>query len=548
MGERIVAPAPLGVGPEKKSFTRGAGEHRSVSWLALEWIVKNARHLLASNFASDAIDARDWMTPDEPPELCARIATVLGARAAAVGAPTLTEALGRDVWIDYVADTGDDDAVSKAVARIVAQAYEVKDAEGRLMIAPRGDLLCFGGDTAYPVATAAEIRARLLTPWNEVLDDRDDGKRRTLLGVPGNHDWDDGLDGFNRLFRRRARVDVSERKTKDAHGVLALHGYEPVQSASYFDVPVAPGLELWGVDRQLRHVDYRQRQFFARSAEQNGARARIVMQADPHRVFGHDNAPGMDVATRLGIDAATDPHLLLSGDIHQYQRWANGPSLHVTAGGGGAALHGASLPRRRTEPFPEVEFPTAEESRPLLRETVARVSTGKAGYVIPVAIFLVAWLVCAVLAWPLDRWGFVAAAGVLFLASVAGARAVFGRDATWPAMLLGAAVAAPPALMAWQYPEVLLFAGDAIPALLSALGSAATGALMSGVSLWLVARSGADDYIAWAAIAHPGFKHFLRLRVHRDGSRVDAWCFGLRDPCADREQVLLVDHFTWPAR
>ena len=32
---------------------------------------------------------------------------------------------------------------------------------------------------------------------------RDDGRQRVLLGIPGNHDWYDGLDGFGRMFRRR---------------------------------------------------------------------------------------------------------------------------------------------------------------------------------------------------------------------------------------------------------------------------------------------------------------------------------------------------------
>jgi hypothetical protein len=34
-----------------------------------------------------------------------------------------------------------------------------------------------------------------------------DGKPRVLLGIPGNHDWYDGLDGFQRLFRRRSNED-----------------------------------------------------------------------------------------------------------------------------------------------------------------------------------------------------------------------------------------------------------------------------------------------------------------------------------------------------
>src|SRR5262249_14584597 len=145
----------------------------------------------------------------------------------------------------------------------------------------------------------------------------DDGRRRVLLGIPGNHDWYDGLDGFARLFRRSILEDlvepshVGEDSPADAtdrlaatpvEGAiqrhlhvdeigeslrlaketmesviallggskirrptrLAIRGYIAVQEASYWAFPLAPGLDLWGVDRQLRDTDFRQRIFFAR--------------------------------------------------------------------------------------------------------------------------------------------------------------------------------------------------------------------------------------------------------------------------------------------
>lgn len=547
MGERVVVgPTPRTAHRGDKTFTRGAGEHRSISWFAIGWLATNLRHLLASQFAVDDIDARDWMTPDEPKDLLARIASTLGARHVA---DTLTDTLGRDVWIDYIADTGDDDTVSKAVAKMVTQDYEV-ELDGRKLVAPRGDLLCFGGDTAYPVATAAQIRARLVDPWEEVLAGRDDGKQRAILGIPGNHDWNDGLDGFGRLFRRRdERVEIGERKVtpdrpkkeKPPAGPLALPGYAPVQSASYFNLPLAPGIDLWGVDRQLRHVDHRQRQFFARTGARDPSRKRILMQSDPHRVFGKENAPGAQVTERLGVKLLEEPHLVLAGDIHQYERWQRGASMHVTAGGGGAALHGA-IAGADDEPA----FPTESECRPLLRETAARIITGKAGWFIHAAIGLATLLVTAMLACPLDRAGLFASAAVLFLAAVIGARKAFGRGATFPAILLGAAVAATPAALGWLYPPVLLFAGDVAPVLLSAIGAAVLGGTMAGICVWLLAVMKVENHLAWAALGHPGYKHFVRMRIRADGSRIDAWCFGLRDPCRPREPVLLVDHFHFP--
>ncbi len=83
----------------------------------------------------------------------------------------------------------------------------MREDEGDLVL-PRGDVLFFGGDTAYPVATAEEIFRRVVAPWNEVLREvrEPEDKPRVLLGIPGNHDWYDGLDGFGRFFRRRPRT------------------------------------------------------------------------------------------------------------------------------------------------------------------------------------------------------------------------------------------------------------------------------------------------------------------------------------------------------
>ena len=35
----------------------------------------------------------------------------------------------------------------------------------------------------------------------------------------------------------------------------------------------------------------------------------------------------------------------------------------------------------------------------------------------------------------------------------------------------------------------------------------------------------------------PYFKHFLRLRVHKDGSRIDGYCIGVVDPYAAQKAI-----------
>ena len=47
---------------------------------------------------------------------------------------------------------------------------------------------------------------------------------------------------------------------------------------------------------------------------------------------------------------------------------------------------------------------------------------------------------------------------------------------------------------------------------------------------------------------HPGFKHFVRLRVRADGSGIDGWCIGATDPLRAGQKPELVDLFTWRPR
>ena len=52
---------------------------------------------------------------------------------------TLSECLERDLWIDFVADTGDDVEVSERVAELIARVYELPDPDtGAPVLAPQG--------------------------------------------------------------------------------------------------------------------------------------------------------------------------------------------------------------------------------------------------------------------------------------------------------------------------------------------------------------------------------------------------------------------------
>ena len=184
-------------------------------WFGVSSFWGHLRHFASVAIATENVDSRDWMTADDPLELTARVAEALGSPVRGSPGPSssqeesLVDALGRDLWLDFVADTGDDVAVSRAVARLIFAEYELPDpdAAGSFLCAPRGEILLFGGDTAYPVATAQEITNRVIVPFNQVLETLPSGPPRVLLGIPGNHDWYDGLDGFARMFRRNPDED-----------------------------------------------------------------------------------------------------------------------------------------------------------------------------------------------------------------------------------------------------------------------------------------------------------------------------------------------------
>src|ERR1051326_3646768 len=105
---------------------------------------------------------------------------------------------------------------------------------------------------------------------------------------------------------------------------LPLVGYEPVQRASYFALSLAPGLDLWGVDRQLRQVNFQQRRFFWERRNAAPAQSLLLCLPDPLRAYLDPNPPGIAMLRALELDPGRDPMLCLAGDTHHYERWQMG--------------------------------------------------------------------------------------------------------------------------------------------------------------------------------------------------------------------------------
>jgi len=579
--------------PSPFAFRRGAHAPYAIRWFGSTALVGHLRHLGAEALASEQLDTRDWMRPQEPGELLDDIAQVLNADGEGA---TLVERIGRDVWIDFVADTADDYDVSAAVAGMVFSEYTVDDDKvGRL---PRGDLLIFGGDTAYPTSSAREIAERLIRPWNRALRRLGDPDReRVMLGIPGNHDWYDGLDGFARLFRRdplrdraalaeaaegRRRAPGNDKEDGAAIGRLyrQLHldellgsfslakdalastfaviagrkvnrvsrlwllGYRAVQEASYWLVPLAPGLDLWGVDRQLRAMDFRQRLFFTQRRASGAAARRVIVAPDPVTAMGERNTPGIDILKACGLSLTHDETFYLTGDSHHYERRVVGPSMHVIAGGGGAFTHGTRVHHYPQGREPACAFPDQPTSRRLAASVPLQTMLGTAG--------ILPHLGCAALA-ALEIVAFRAGAGWGWgITLLAGAFVTFAmfqavakrRERPWASLAValahGPALALAPVGIAWLLTHL---AGAVATGVIDVAVMALSGPLILGHFLLTLVLSGLEHHQAFAVLGHPGFKHFVRMRVGRNG-RIDAWVIGKDDTLGDGPPEM-IDAFNW---
>jgi hypothetical protein len=470
-------------------------------------------------------------------------------------------------------------AVSRAVARLVFADYELPDpaAEGKTLLAPRGEILLFGGDTAYPVATAQEITNRVIVPFNQVLETLPAGPPRVLLGIPGNHDWYDGLDGFARMFRRNeadedARpsvVGISQRMIEryaewakefvrggkiEKPKALALIGYHPVQSASYFALPLTSRLHLFAVDRQLRNLDRRQVGFFEAWRMHHPGVCPWVMLPDPLFAFGKPSRTGTAMVEALGLDLETKPAFLLSGDVHHYERLQHGAALQLTAGGGGAFLHPAPI-ARGTRLGAEAEWPTATQSRALLWQVPWKVMRGNSGFLPHIVLAVLFMPAMDIGVSQYEKLGFILSAPILItvltttIYSLIGNVRKGGKVVFALALGAGLATAFIPVFASIAITWLAARAHISIPvwaiAALTFVVAVFYGAFVFGAFLAVLTFLGLEETQAFTALDHPGFKHFLRLRVREDGSAVDFWCLGLTDPLAPGQKPELVDAGTF---
>ena len=356
----------------------GAGElpPKRVAWLHPFQLLRTAYHVWLSTTAKEYIDRRETLAAlDQIPVRRAAYPVSSLVPTNTYDAELPQRFVQQGVWLDFVADIGDSWSATYAVSRLVAT-RDLK-VHGHAATLPAASCVVIGGDLVYPTPSRDRYRLRTRSALIGARPGSADGAPApSLLVIPGNHDWYDGLTNFVREFCQGG----------------AIGGWYLAQRRSYFAVRLTEGWWLWGIDIALdTRIDPPQQAYFLSIL--SGERG------EPGRTFReHDNIilctakpAWLDQGEALATEAKRNlsyfvqeiveknrgcVRVILSGDLHHYSRYEDrrGDQL-ITAGGGGAYLSGThQLPDQvpgfgpspkpddafRAAPFP---YPSRSDSR-----------------------------------------------------------------------------------------------------------------------------------------------------------------------------------------
>jgi hypothetical protein len=319
----------------------------------------------------------------------------------------------RDFWFDYVADVGDGFDPTYSIAWLLGQ--ESLTVRGEKTVTRRGRILFMGGDEVYPTAGREEYLNRTVGPYRAALPYlANEATAPHLYALPGNHDWYDGLSAFLRQFAQKDRW---------------IGAWRTQQTRSYFARKLPHGIWIWGIDIQLHaDIDQPQLEYFDHAAQELEEGDRVVlMTAEPSWVKEAEGDRAgyasllhiMQKVTRVGAKVV----LVVTGDSHHYAHYvsytppegegagAEPSETHfVTAGGGGAFLHGThTLPAKIGLPVSTdaadtgkrelrrgAVFPPADESRSLIRSNLLAFPFKNWQFG---AVWFVVWFCLTVLVW-----------------------------------------------------------------------------------------------------------------------------------------------------
>ncbi|MDQ3803115.1 MAG: hypothetical protein M3416_04600 [Acidobacteriota bacterium] len=357
-----------------------------VGWLLGRQLIANLKWILLYAAFKGKLDARDWMKAEVIPDRDTADQVEQywkewqEARQGSAGAEPFEE-----FWFDYMADTGDGQRAMYSTAYLSLSDLAVGEnprpgdrvefvhqpdrarlkAEGKMLL-PRGTFLFVGGDTSYHISDYGTLATRFQNPfWWAFRDLKDKAARSVtagrpglLVGIPGNHDYYDSLDGFNRQFRRPSTEDKIVPGERPP--LLMIPTFKRQQEASFLALRLPFDWWLWGLDTEEGEIDFRQLEFFKGLHEKHAPRRLIVATPEPSTVFGKfakrkENQSKTFKAIGLELPFLEQPEPLgegkcrldLAGDVHHYARhWGEPPAsrrasryVSIVSGGGGAFFH-----------------------------------------------------------------------------------------------------------------------------------------------------------------------------------------------------------------
>jgi hypothetical protein len=448
-----------------------------------------------------------------------------------------------ELWLDFVADTGDGFDATYSVASLLA-APELDLGTPT----QRGHLLIMGGDEVYPAASTRAYEDRTKGVFRAALPD-EPAERPTLFALPGNHDWYDGLTSFLRVFAQQR----------------PFGGWRTRQTRSYFAVKLPHRWWLYAIDTQFDdYVDAPQLEYFrAAAADLREGDAVILCTPTPAWVPAGSGGKtkGYDTIEFFQREIirprGATVRLMLSGDKHHYSRYTEraGTGQKITSGLGGAYLAAThQLPAELTLPPPtsrvrEATHPTRFGLAARYPEHTERLATG---------IFRLPWRNPGF--WRLTGLTqLVATMAILYgLGESAVRSGVFGLLASWSPAIVAAAVLVLAAVafarldlpgtdarhlvagvlhavahlalsvawalvIRWLYLDVLPegTAGDWLVFLIAAVGTPVVVGFLDAevVALYLLvaSRFGINLNEVMAGQSIEDHKGFVRMRVGRDG-------------------------------
>jgi calcineurin-like phosphoesterase family protein len=272
-----------------------------------------------------------------------------------------------------IGDPGEgDDSQYAVVPGLLSQAQDV-------------DFAVICSDLIYPTGDIGDYHHRFYHPYREL--------RVPIFGVPGNHDWYDGLHGFMHHicaidepdapldFGSGIRRWIAQRTWRhsmrpEEEALVAMRGgREPCgQPGPYVAIDAGP-LRIVTIDTGIQGgIDAEQAAWLER-VSLSDPRPKLLLTGKPIYVDGEHREQQLAV-DRIVTDPNANYVAAIGGDIHNYQRYPvtlrDGRTIqYIVSGGGGAFMHA-------THQIPVVDLPGVKEADfrcyPLRGDSLARYS------------------------------------------------------------------------------------------------------------------------------------------------------------------------------